>query len=205
VTRRYLDPGTTVSSGETVFDLVDVSHFYADVAVPESVAAKLSAGGAASLVPTALGGRLPAKIERLSPAVDPQTGTVKVTLVADPVPGLRAGGFVDVQITTELHEQALVTRSEALVAEGDGWLLYTVVDGRSVRVPVETGFEDDSGVEIVPLDDATRLGAGSEIVVGGVAALADGTPVRIDRPEQPEAETGAGETERPTKRAGRQR
>ena len=194
VTRRHVDRGATVNQGESVFDLVDVSRFFADVAVPEIIAARLAPGGSASLVPTSVAEPLTARIERLNPAVDPATGTVKVTLVTAPVPGLRAGGFVDVAITTDVHEDALVADAKALVADGSDWLVYSVVDGKAARVPVKTGFEDETGIEIFTEGEAS-LDSGSEVVVGGVAALSDGTPVRVDRPQQARTEGAAPDGE----------
>ncbi len=182
VTRRLLDPGSTVSAGDAVFELADTTTFFADVAVPESVAARLAPGSAARLVSTALDTTFPAVIERLAPSVDPQTGTVKVTLAVRPRDGLRAGSFVDVAIETEVHPNALVAPSNALVADGDAWHVYTIDDGRAVRVTVTSGFEDADGVEIVPVSDDAPLDGGTEVVVGGVAALSDGTPVRVEGP-----------------------
>ncbi len=192
VTARHLDAGATVSQGQAIFELANVSRLLAEIPVPEAIAARLRPGGEATLRPTALGREVPARIERIGAAVDPETGTVKVTLAARPVPGMKPGSFVEVSLPTELHENALVAPGDALVADGERWLVYVVADGKARAVPVTTGIEDGDGVEILPAGDAGfPLDAGTPVVVAGAAALADGTPVRPLGPGGP-GEPGKG-------------
>jgi len=186
VTARHLDAGATVSQGQAIFELANVSRLLAEIPVPETIAVKLRPGGEAILEPTALGREVPARIERIGAAVDPETGTVKITLSAKPVPGMKPGSFVEVSLPTELHGDALVAPGDALVADGERWLVYVVVDGKARAVPVSTGIEDGDDVEIVPAEGAEiTLDAGTPVVVAGAAALADGTPVRPLGPGRP--------------------
>jgi len=186
VTARHLDAGATVSQGQAIFELANVSRLLAEIPVPETIAVRLRPGGEATLKPTALGREVPARIERIGAAVDPETGTVKITLSAKPVPGMKPGSFVEVSLPTELHENALVAPGDALVADGERWLVYVVVDGKARAVPVTTGIEDGDDVEIVPAEGTEIvLDAGTPVVVAGAAALADGTPVRPLGPAGP--------------------
>jgi len=203
VTARHLDAGATVATNQAIFELANVSRLLAEIPVPEAIAAKLRPGGEAILRPTALGREVPARIERIGAAVDPDTGTVKVTLAARPVPGMKPGSFVEVSLPTELHAGALVAPGDALVADGERWLVYVVVDGTARAVPVTTGIEDGDDVEIVPAKDAgVNLEEGTPVVVAGAAALADGTPVR---PLEPGNAAGGSRGRRPRRPGMRRR
>ncbi len=198
VTARHLDEGATVSQGQAIFELANVSRLLAEIPVPETIAVKLRPGGEALLKPTALGREVPARIERVGAAVDPETGTVKITLSAKPVPGMKPGSFVEVSLPTERHENALVAPGDALVADGERWLVYVVVEGKARAVPVTTGIEDGDDVEIVPAKEAEiSLDAGTPVVVSGAAALADGTPVRPLGPGGPGGPGGPARRRRP--------
>lgn len=186
VLRRHLDAGAMVSDGTAVFDLADVDPLQADVSVPERQVARLSPGQAVRLSVDAIGDVVPARIERIAPAVDPASGTVKVTISVDaPGVALRPGAFVRAAVVTETHEQALVVPRAALVAQGPRWFLFRRAGDAVQRLEVETGFEEGDLVEVVrtladPAGPAMRpLEAGDEVVVAGAAALSDGARVDV--------------------------
>ena len=60
------------------------------------------------------------KVLRISPVVDAQTGTIKVTIAVDPgQENLRPGMFVNVDIVVNTHDDAVLLPKRALVyAEG---------------------------------------------------------------------------------------
>ncbi len=196
VLSRELDVGNTVTSGTAFYRLADVNPLFADVNVPERQVARLSKGQEVRLTLDAGGQEVLARIERIAPAVEVETGTVKVTLS---VPGggkLRPGSFVKVDVVTDTRQDALVVPRSALVAEGRRWFVYRVAaDGATVaQTEVELGYESSEAVEIVPaagageLDPGSILGAGDAVVVTGAGALSDGAAIEI-APE--EASTAA--------------
>jgi multidrug efflux pump subunit AcrA (membrane-fusion protein) len=133
-------------------------------------------------------------IERIAPAVDPATGTVKVTVAVEGDSALRPGAFVRVDIVTDTHDDALVVARSALVAEGRRWHLYRLTeDGMTVeQVEVELGFETGDRVEILGTADAdVTISAGEEIVVVGAPALSDGAKIRLTDEEEAEPEPTA--------------
>lgn len=179
---RHLDAGATVSDGVPVYDLADVDPLYADVNVPERQIARLAAGQQVRLIADASGQTTMARIERIAPVVDADSGTVKVTLSVNQTSRLRPGSFVRVEIVTETHQDALVVPRTALVAEGRRWHLFRVTqDGEHVeRIEVRRGFEERDSVEILgPVDDAVTLGEGDRVVHTGAAALTDGARIRL--------------------------
>jgi membrane fusion protein (multidrug efflux system) len=178
VVRRHLDVGNTVTTGTPVYTLADVSPLYADVNVPERHVARLHAGQQVQLTPDASPQGVAASIERIAPAVDPGTGTVKVTLTVPGAGHLRPGAFVRVDIVTDEHPQALVVPRSALAAEGQRWYLYRLVAGDKVeKLQVQLGFEAADRVEVMPGE--TSIAAGDRIVAAGTGALDDGALVEV--------------------------
>lgn len=177
VLRRHLDPGNTVTSGTPVYTLADISPLYADVDVPERHVARLSAGQAVRLTPDAAPQGVDAVIERIAPAVDPATGTVKVTLTVPEAGHLRPGAFVRVEIVTDQHAQALVVPRAALAAEGQRWYLYRLAGDKVEKLQVDLGFEAADRVEVMA--KGKPLAAGDRVVVAGTGALEDGALVEV--------------------------
>lgn len=188
VVRRHLDVGATVSDGTPIYDLADIDPLYVDVNVPERHVARLAPDQSVRLSADALPSMVEAQIERIAPIVDAATGTVKVTVAVERSVELRPGAFVEIDIVTDVHRDALVVPRAALVAEGRRWLVFRVQpDGDTVEaLEVEIGFEDDDQVEILRTASEAQLQEGDTIVVLGASALSDGASVRIlERAEAP--------------------
>ncbi|MFQ5669900.1 MAG: efflux RND transporter periplasmic adaptor subunit [Acidobacteriota bacterium] len=185
VVRRYLDVGATVANGTSVYELADLDPLYADVNVPERHVVHLAPGQEVRLRAEAYDQVIPATIIRIAPAVDPQAGTVKVTLAVSGLPRIRPGAFVRVSIVTATHPQALVVPRPAVVAEGRRSLLFRLGEDHQVeQLEVKTGFEEGNRVEIVEvLGGATPLEPGNSVVVAGAPALSDGARVRVVGPQ----------------------
>ena len=181
VITRHLDVGATVSDGTPVYDLADLDPLYADVNIPERHVTSLRPGQEVRLAADSTDTIASALIERIAPAVDPATGTVKVTVAVEGESGLRPGAFVRVDIVTDTHEEALVVERSALVAEGRRWHLYRLGDEDLVeQIEVVLGFENGQQVEIDHLvDSELTLSTGDQVVIVGAPALSDGAKVRV--------------------------
>jgi len=150
VTERKVVPGQLVNPSDALFTLADFSPLRVRVYLPENVARKVESGQRVLVTPDALGEHLEAKIERVSPVVDPVTSTVRVTLrLDDGIALARVGGFVKVRITTDSHTDALAVPKLALVEEGGLRSLF-VAEADSVRkVEIRTGLYDEDYVEVL--------------------------------------------------------
>lgn len=184
---RHQDPGDLVTEGSPVYDVASVDPLYADVNVPERQIQTLEAGQEVLLEADASGVETEARILRISPQVDPSSGTVKVTLVARTVPGLRPGSFVRAHILTGLRPEALVVPRSSLIADGPHWYLFRLEEGsgRVRRLDLDLGYEDDDRVEVRRVvrsgDDARSpaLQVGDLVVTTGAAALTDGAEIVV--------------------------
>ena len=194
VVTRHLDVGNTVTSGTPVYTLADVDPLLLEVKVPERHVARLQAGQQVRLTPDAVDRPVQGVIDRIAPAVDPETGTVKVTLTVQGDAELRPGTFVRVDIITDTHDDALVVPRSALVAEGRRWYVYRADDRTAKKLEVELGYESEDRVEVRPLGEA-RLTEGDPVVVAGAGALEEGSPIRLpgEEPEPRDVTAEAGE------------
>ncbi len=182
ILRRHLDVGATVGDGSPLYDLADLDPLYVDVNVPERHLPRLRPGQAVRLAADAAGAALEARIERIAPAVDPGTGTVKVTLAASGEAELRPGAFVRVDIVTDTHADALVVPRSALVAEGRRWHLFRLDDSgeRVVKVEVGLGYEEGDRVEVIGVaGQPVGLEPDAHVVTAGASALTEGARVRV--------------------------
>lgn len=152
-------------------------------------------------------------IERISPAINPQSGSFTVHARIEPSAAVEDGGLhetspesspvptnghalrrarllpgmlVRVEIVTDRHPNALVVPKRCLRREGEATLIFSVREGRAHRVEVQEGFADDTSCEVTPLD-AKALVAGDLVVVVGNRELEEGSDVAIE--EAPQAVT----------------
>jgi membrane fusion protein (multidrug efflux system) len=181
IVQRHLDVGATVSDGTEVYRLADLTPLYVDVNVPERHVLQLEPGKIVRLRGDATGEEYPAVIERVAPSVDPETGTVKVTMAVEAARDLRPGAFVRVSIVLETHQEALVVPRPALVAEGRRWYVFRLEeDGETVdKLEVRLGFEEGERVELLEVLSGDTLQPGAQVVVVGAPALTDGARVQV--------------------------
>jgi membrane fusion protein, multidrug efflux system len=183
VTARNVGVGDYVNVGQTLFSIVDMGSLVARVYVPEKELVRLAPGQTVRVVSPALGGSsYPGVIERISPVVDPASGTVKVTVDLPERPGLRPGMYVDVELVAATHDAALLVPKRALVYDDDQAYVFRVTgegaDAVARRVPVTAVLENKTHVE-----PAEGFEAGDRLVVAGQAGLKDGAKVSVYRAE----------------------
>jgi membrane fusion protein, multidrug efflux system len=197
IATRSVKIGDSVSAGAPAFVLTDPTNLRAVIHRPQRELAMFlrAAGGAsdskAEIEIRAKAEALPERmfrgeIMRVSPSIDPQSGSFRVTIrlfssSADAQSGdtqsgeLLPGMLVRIEIVTDRHPNALTVPKRALRREGEENLVFIVTDGRAQRVSVEEGFSDDDSVEIIARTHA--LAPGQRVVVVGNRELEDGAEV----------------------------
>ena len=182
ITTRHVNIGDNLTVGQHLFDLVDFNSIVARIYVPEKELPRLAVGQTAWVEVQGGSDRKHGTVERISPIVDPQTGTVKVTIAFDGSQRLRPGMYVDVDLITEVHRDALLIPTRALVYDQDQVFVFRLGDERRVkRLLVDLVLEDEEYV--MP---SQGFEVGDEIVVAGQAGLKDDALVRL--PGDPDAE-----------------
>ena len=105
IAQRSVRVGQTVKQSEPLFRVTAPAPLRAALRVPERELGALSIGGTVSLL-AENGSIVTGKVLRISPTVDPASGTIEV-LVDVPQPrGLRPGSAVTLQLGTELVKAA---------------------------------------------------------------------------------------------------
>jgi membrane fusion protein (multidrug efflux system) len=188
VTRRLVNLGDYVTLNQPLFQIVDFDSIVARIYVPEKELIRLKPNQAARLSADALGGAVfKGTIERIAPVVDPETGTLKVTVATPPQPGLRPGMYVDVELVTATHDEALLVPKRALVYDNDQVFVFRLGEERRVeRLTVRPILENSEYVEPAPTDS---LQANDPIIVAGQSGLKDGGLVRLPGDPKPEKDS----------------
>jgi len=114
-------------------------------------------------------------IKRVSPVVDPQSGTFKVTIGVKNVDNqLRAGMFVNAHIVIDTHEEAVLIPKTAIVYENEMMNVFVVRDSLAHKIVLKVGFQDHEKVESL-----AEIEEGDKVIVVGQAGLKDQTKVKI--------------------------
>jgi membrane fusion protein (multidrug efflux system) len=182
VTERLVNLGDQVTVNQPLFRVVDFNSIVARIYVPEKDMVRLAVGQPARLRADALGGRaFSGSIDRISPVVDPATGTIKVTVATPRQEGLRPGMYVEVELVTAIHDEALLVPKRALVYDNDQVFVFRLKDERRVeRLRVTPLLENADFIE-----PADGLQAGDQLVVAGQSGLKDNGLVRLPGDPEP--------------------
>ncbi|MEZ4652149.1 MAG: efflux RND transporter periplasmic adaptor subunit [Candidatus Eisenbacteria bacterium] len=175
IVSRMVDVGRTVNPGDALFRIADLHPLLARVHVPAKEFRSLETNQRVHLQLDSNGEKLDGRISLVSPIVDPNTGTIKITIEIDDYPtGTRPGDFAAVSIVTERREDVLLVPKLAVVTEKGERVVYVAADSVAQRRTVEVGFEDEEHAEIM-----RGLEYGESVVVQGQRSLKDGAPIKI--------------------------
>jgi membrane fusion protein (multidrug efflux system) len=176
VSSRRIRYGEALSPGQLAFQIVDLDRLRVEVNLPEKDLARLAVGQRARIRSEVLEGvEAEGRLERISPVVDPASGTVKVTVaIARGDTPLRPGMFVNVDLVVATHDAALLLPKRAIVYDEGEPLAFVVRGETASRVPLELGFTDRDRVEVLG-----GVAAGERVVVVGQSLLRDGAEVRV--------------------------
>ena len=176
IAERFVKVGNTIDANSVTFQVTSLEPLVTYLHVPEREYRRIDRGQAAMIEVDALQGKeFQAAVTRISPVVDPATGTFKITVeVSDSSRRLKPGMFGRVNIVYDMHAQALQVPRGAIIDEAGESSVFIVEDEIAVRRLITTGYANNGNVEI--LDGLT----GSEkIVVVGQTGLKDGSKVSI--------------------------
>ncbi len=175
VTRRLVNVGQTVSVGTPLFEMADFDPLLARVHVPAREFRKLQADQPVELRLDSTGEAMQGRIKLVSPVIDPQSGTIKVTIeIPTYPPGVRPGDFAEVQIVTDRHDGATLVPRLAVISEKGEDFVYVAADSAVAKRTVRIGFSDNDNVEIV-----SGLREGEPVVVKGQRSLKDGARIKV--------------------------
>ncbi len=190
ISARRIKVGNTIGPNDPTFTVTDLDPLLAFVHVPEKEFRKIAPGQNAEVVIDALGGaRFAGTISRISPTVDPQTGTFRARVeVPDATRTLKPGMFARVNIVYERRQSALqLPRTAILDADGQQ-SVFVVASGKAEQRTIKTGLSNGGWIEVLD-----GLEGSEQVVTVGQAGLKTGTLVKIvgDSAPQPAAAVAA--------------
>ena len=200
LTSRNVEVGNMVTNNQAVFSVADFPPLLARIRIPEKNIGKVAVDQHAKVtVESAPGKQFSGMVKMISPVVNPESGTIKVTIeIQEALDGvLRPGMFSSVYLITETHENALVIPKKGLVLEGEGNQVFVYEKdaesgmGLAKRKNVKIGFSDNERLEVL-----SGLADGEQVITVGHEGLRPGTAVRLVGeavPTQKTAETPGGE------------
>jgi membrane fusion protein (multidrug efflux system) len=169
VTLRQVKLGDYVNPNQHLFDITDFGSIVAKVFVPEKEVVTVEKGQEVRLFsPTSPELGRKAVVERVSPVVDPRSGTAKVTIRIPDTSDLQPGAFVSVELVTAENPKAVLLPRKALVYDNDEAFAFRLVGDRVARVPVEPLLQGKNHIE-----SASGFAAGDQVVVAGQVGLKD--------------------------------
>jgi membrane fusion protein (multidrug efflux system) len=176
ITQRFVEKGQNVNPQSQLFTIVDSDPLEAKVYLPEKEIFGLSPNQKVALGLNAQKDVMfTGTIRQINPAVDPKTGTIKVTVEVTKAPAVvRPGSFVDVKLETQRHDNTLLIPKRALMEETGERFVFVIHSGKASRRIVTVGFQDDQNAEIL-----SGVNQGEMVVTSGQGALRDGTKTEI--------------------------
>jgi RND family efflux transporter MFP subunit len=184
ITKRYVDPGAYIPvpnaadtpAAAAIVDLTDFKTLRMQVAVPETEVPHIQLGQPVRWTTDDYPGQsFDGNVTRAYWALEGATRTM-LTEVQMTNRGmmLRPGMLVNAKIALEKRQDTLLLPEGALVKEKAGSFVFIDDAGKARKVPVQTGFEDGTNVEILAGIWATNLA-----IVAGQQPLRDGLQVKI--------------------------
>ena len=176
IAERFVKIGNTIDVNAVTFQVTSLEPLIAYLHVPEREYRRIDRGQTAVIEVDALqGSEYQAVVARISPVVDPATGTFKISVeVTDPTRRLKPGMFGRINIVYDMHAQALQIPRSAIVDEAGETSVFIVEDDKAVRRPITTGYANSGHMEILG-----GLTGSEKIVVVGQAGLRNGSKVSI--------------------------
>ena len=188
ITERLIEVGNLVNANDVVFRTADLDPLLARIFVPEKDIGQVRPGQSVRINVEGSDQTHTGRVALISPVVDPQSGTVKVTVeIRDRRGTLRPGMFTTVNLVIAIHEDVLQVEKKALVAEAEGSYAFLFRDGTAEKRLLEIGIAEGDYVEVL-----SGLSDGDSIITVGQEGLRNGAPVRIAGQAPPVAEGMAG-------------
>jgi len=177
VSERLVRVGNLVELHQPVFRINSYDPLLAVLHVPERELSVLHKGLEVTVNVDALPNReFRGMVTRISPVVDPGTGTFRVTAeINDPDQLLKPGLFGRVDILYDMRKNVPLIPRNAVITEDESSHVFLVGDdGSAVRRQVRLGYERNGLVEIVE-----GLSAGDRVVTAGKGSLSDGARIEV--------------------------
>lgn len=176
VSQRLVKVGNMVNTDQEVFKITDFDPLLAILHVPEHEMAKIKKNQEAVIRVDAIPNEtFSGRVLRISPVIDSESGTFKVTVaVHDNSHQLKPGMFGRVRIVYDTRPNALMIPKEAVMNEDGANSVYVLSNNLVFRRMIQTGYENGAHIEILE-----GLVDGDSVVTIGQSSLQDSALVQV--------------------------
>ena len=176
ISERFIKIGNTIDVNADTFQVTSLEPLVSYLHIPEREYRRIGSGQAVNITVDALAGAsFNALIARVSPVVDPQTGTFKITIeISDKTRRLKPGMFGRINIVYDSRQDVLQIPRSAIVEENGKTFVFVVESDVATKREIGIGFSEGGNVEIVE-----GLGEHEQIVFVGHMTLKDGARVAV--------------------------
>lgn len=176
IATRFVKAGNMAKEFDELFYVVDQDELYGIVHLPEQQLQSLRLGQDAQIFANKhTNETVHAKVLRISPVVDAQSGTFKVTLsVPNQKATLKAGMFTRVELRYDTHNNVITVPYNAVVNQDNEFALYVIDGDNATRRAVSLGYREADTVEVV-----AGIEPGEQIVIRGHQNLKDQSLVEV--------------------------
>lgn len=176
ISRRHVKAGNMIGADQPMYRVTDFTPLQAILHIPEHEMSKIRKGQTAELRVDALPNEtFIGHVERISPVVDSESGTFKVTIFIDETKNiLRPGMFGRVKIVYDTRQNTRMIPKSAVISEDLAQSVYVIKDSLAFKKEIVTGYTNGSNVEVVD-----GLNDGEMVVTIGQGSLQDSSKVSI--------------------------
>lgn len=176
VAERFIKLGNMIDANAKAFQVTSLEPLVSYLHVPEREYRRIDTGQTASISVDALQGSVfVGRVARVSPVVDPATGTFKITIeVSDSSRRLKPGMFGRINIVYDTHRNALQIPRNAIIEESGQSVVYIVAGNVVEKRVISTGYSQGGRIEVI-----SGLLDNEEIVIVGQANLKSGSNVSV--------------------------
>lgn len=178
ISERLIRKGNMIGTDQNIYRVTDFDPLQAILYVPEHEMAKINKNQPAEIKVDALPGQsFRAHVERISPIVDPATGTFKVTVIIDEKSSkLKPGMFGRVKIVYDTRLSTKMIPKVAVMSEDETQSVFVVRDSLAYKKIIRTGYVNGRNIEVLEgLED------GEVVVTTGQGSLKDSAKVNVVR------------------------
>jgi HlyD family secretion protein len=178
VTDRPLFPGELAAANVPLLTVMNNSRLIAKAHVSQAEAALLKVDDDAQIVAPGADERLKARVELVSPAVDPGSTTIEVWFeVAKPTAALRPGMTVQITAIAKTSKGALVIALSAVFKNPDGteYVLLAGSDNHAHQHGVKTGIRNSQSIQVTE-----GIKENDPVITAGGYGVPDKTAIKIE-------------------------
>lgn len=176
ISERFVKKGNMIGADQQLYRVTDFSPLMAVLHVPEHEMSKIQKNQRAELRADALPDQhFVGYVERISPVVNYETGTFKVTIRVDETNGLlRPGMFSRVRIVYDTRQNTQMIPKASVISEDMNQSVYVIRDSLAFKKQIRTGYTNGTNVEVIE-----GLNDGEMVVTIGQSSLQDSSKVSV--------------------------